>query len=309
MDGFARVGAPTLPRFDANDGFDEQLAALRKEGVLILENALSPAQVAQLNAELDPWFEAAPAGEGAFFGRRTRRFGGVLAKSPSAVELVIHERVLQLSERLLIGGDAGPARCDRIQMNAAQAIGIEPGEPEQVIHRDQKLFWIDPGFELLINVMFCLDPFTYENGATLFAPGSCDWARDRWPEPHEIVAAEAPAGSAIFWTGSMIHGGGANRTNKIRRGITVSYALGWLAQTEKLLLTVPPDIVRTLPPRAQQLVGYQVHKPSLGWIEGRDPIEWLNGVTRDVGRTQDHLPDDEEAVVESYYAMRAEQTP
>jgi hypothetical protein len=68
---------------------------------------------------------------------------------------------------------------------------------------------------------------------------------------------------------------------------------------------VPPEIARTLPRRAQQLIGYQVHRPSLGWVEGRDPIEWLNGELGAVGAAQDHLPEGDAAVVEAYYAQRA----
>jgi hypothetical protein len=307
MDGFARISAaPALARLDAAAPFAAQLDALRRDGALILDNALTPAQLEDLNAELDPWFARAPGGEGAFFGRRTRRFGALLAKAPSTVELVLHPRTLPLCERLLIADDIGPPRCDRIQLNVAQAIGIGPGEPEQVIHRDQKLFWIDPGYELLVNVMFCLDAFNAANGGTMFAPGSCAWPRERWPEPHEVVSAEAPAGAAILWVGSMIHGGGANLTDRIRRGVTVSYNLGWLAQTEKLLLSVAPDIARALPERAQQLIGYQVHRPSLGWVEGRDPIEWLRGGVCDVGLTQDHLPAGDDAIVENYYAERTQ---
>lgn len=306
MDGFSRLQTGVLARLSADAPFDEQLALLRRDGVLILENALSPDQVRALNAELGPWFERTPGGEGAFFGRGTKRFGAVLAKSPAALALVLHERILALCERALIADDIGPARCDCIQLNLAQAISIGPGEPEQVVHRDQQLFCVETGYELLTNTMFCLDDFTRENGGTWFVPGSCHWAPDRWPQPHEIVAAEAPAGSAVLWLGSMMHAGGANRTDRERRGLIVSYNHAWLAQTEKLMACIPPDIARTLPQRAQRLLGYQVHKPNLGWIEGRDPLEWLTAAEPLlVGACQDHLHPGHVAIVEGYYAQRA----
>jgi hypothetical protein len=226
MDGFARF-VPPLARLPVEASLEEQLRALRRDGVLIIENALSPQQLDQLSAELNFWFEVAPGGEGAFFGRRTRRFGALLRKARSALDLVLHPRILPLCERVLIGDDIGPPRCDRIQLNITQGIGIGPDEPEQVVHRDEKLFWVTPGHELLVNALYCLDDFTAQNGGTRFVPGSSYWEdAERWPEPHEIVQAEAKAGSAILWLGSMMHGGGANRTDKVRRGAVVSYNLG-----------------------------------------------------------------------------------
>ncbi len=310
MGGFARIGAAPVTRLDADAPFEEQLSVLRRDGVLVLERALDRAQLDTLTRELAPWFKRAPGGEGAFFGRRTHRFGALLAKSPAAQELVLHSRILPLCEKVLIGDDLGPAHCDNIQLNISQGIGIGPGEPEQVIHRDQDLFWVrhwpawKPGFEVLVNALFCIDDFTLENGATRFVPGSCDWDLERWPEAHEIVQAEARAGSAILWVGSMMHGGGANRSAEMRRGAVISYNLGWLQPGEKSLLSIPREVAQRLPRRAQQLIGYQVHRPTLGWVEGRDPIGWLNGDFAEIGQTQDHLRAEHAEIVEDYYRQR-----
>lgn len=306
MDGHFRT-TPALSRFDVSAPQGELLAALRREGVVIIENVLSRAQLHSALAEFAPWFDRAPTGEGPFFGRTTKRFAALFAKCPlSSCDMILNPVTLPLCEQVLIADDIGPPRCTAIQINVAQAIGIGPGSPEQVVHRDQDQFKVDPDFELMVNVMFCLDDFTAANGGTWFVPGSCDWARDRWPMAHEIVAAEAEAGSAILWVGRMMHGGGANRTDKIRRGVTVSYNLAWLAQSEKLLLSIPPDVARALPERAQRLIGYQVHKPSLGWVEGRDPLEWLKGQVADLAPAQDHFSAADLAIVEGYYAERAE---
>jgi N-acyl-L-homoserine lactone synthetase len=296
-----------LPYVDVCADKEVQLALLREHGVLVIENAITPEVLAQLRKETDPWFNQAPGGTGAFFGRKTRRFGGLLQKAPISQELILHDTLLALSESVLSTDAAGNPRCNAIQLNVTQAIGIEPGEPEQVIHRDQMLYPFTPDFELLVNIMWCIDDFTCKNGATHFVPGSCNWDLQRWPTPAEVVQAEAKAGSAIMWLGSMMHGGGANMTNTMRKGIIISYSLGWLQPTERLLLSVSSELARSLPERLQRLLGYQVHKPSLGWVEGRDPIEWLRGELRDLGAAQDHLPDEQEAIVEGYYIERTRQ--
>ena len=75
----------------------------------------------------------------------------------------------------------------------------------------------------------------------------------------------------------------------VRRGLVMSYSVGWLAPAEKLLLSIPPETARALPQRLQQLIGYQIHRPNLGWVEGRDPIEWLRGEMGDLAPAGDNL--------------------
>lgn len=309
MDGYFQAPSK-LARFAATTSQPELLAALRRDGVIIIENALSGEQLHLALGEFGPWFDRAPNGEGPFFGRTTRRFAALFAKCPiGAQDMILNPTTLPLCEQLLIADDIGPPRCTAIQLNVAQAIGIGPNSPEQVVHRDGDQFKADASFELMVNVMFCLDDFTTANGGTWFVPGSCEWARDRWPTPQEIVAAEAPAGSAIVWVGSMMHGGGANTTDTMRRGVTISYNHAWLAQSEKLLLSIPLHVARALPERAQRLIGYQVHQPSLGWVEGRDPLDWLNGKVGDIAPAQDHFCASDLAIVEGYYAQRGALTP
>src|SRR5262249_30158572 len=110
-------------------------------------------------------------------------------------------------------------------------------------------------------------------------------------------------GSVIIWLGSVMHGGGANRTAAPRRGVVFSYSLGWLAPAEKLLLSIPPEIARTLPTRLQRLIGYQVHRPNLGWIEEQDPIEWLHGQVGPVAAAKDHFTPELQQRLEAAFAV------
>ena len=52
----------------------------------------------------------------------------------------------------------------------------------------------------------------------------------------------------MIYLGSTIHGAGANTTaDRRRRGMHVSYVVGWLRTEENQYLGVPVDVVRTLP--------------------------------------------------------------
>lgn len=292
-----------LPCCPRADGAEAMCVALDASGAAILTDALDRHAHAGLDAALAPWFDAAPCGEGAFFGRHTQRFSGLFQKARETIALAIDPLLLLIAERVL---GAGTRRCDRIQLNLTQAIGIGPGEPAQTLHRDDDFFPFPHEHHLMLNVLWTLDPFTAANGATRISPGSHRWPRKRQPEPHELIAAEAPPGAAILWVGSALHGGGANQTNTVRRGVVMSYSVGWLAPAEKLLLSIPPETARTLPERLQQLIGYQIHRPNLGWVEGRDPIEWLHGRTGALASAGDNLTPYQEAALA---ALTPGQTP
>ena len=114
-----------------------------------------------------------------------------------------------------------------------------------------------PEIELASITALC--DFTPEIGATRVVPGSHRWERDRLPEPHEFADAEMPAGSRVIYLGSTIHGAGSNTTtDQHRPAFHLSYMLGWLRCEENNCLATPPDIARTLPRRAQELLGYDV---------------------------------------------------
>jgi hypothetical protein len=265
------------------------LEVLLRDGALVIEDALEADLLARIDAELEPWFNAAYRGAGALFGRQTKRFGGLFAKADAAADLALHPTVLAVMERTLKGADPDAPRCDAIELNLTQAIGIEPGEPAQFLHRDEALWAFAHDFELMANAMWTLDDFTVENGATRVILGSHLWPRDREPLPGEAVSVAAPRGSVILWLGGLLHAGGANRSNAIRRGVVMSYRLGWLASGEKLLLSTPPHVARRLPERLQRLLGYQLHRPNLGWVEGQDPIRWLRGEIDALAPVEDNL--------------------
>lgn len=276
-----------LPCVPANIDPEEAYGILLKEGFLIIEGALQAHVLSCLKAELRPWFTRARTGEGMFLGRGTKRFSALFAKSAMTKLLALDPLMLALADKVLKASGA----CESYEINLTQAIGIEPGEPAQILHRDEDIWPISYDRELMLNAIWMLDDFTEENGATRLIPGSHKWSRVRYPEPGEAVYAEAAAGSLLIFLGSTLHGGGANRSKTTRHGILLSYRVAWLAPTEKLLLSIPQDVARTLPTQLQKLIGYQLHRPNLGWIECRDPIEWLNGEFTDIAPASDNLPE------------------
>ncbi len=277
---------PELARLKPADGPDAVVAALEADGAVIVEGLLAGDTLARVNEELTPHLEAADPGMAHlnpgvafFFGDKTRHVSGVAGKSRSfATEVMIDPLLLAVCDRVLL-----PA-CAAYQLNLGHVIDRGPGSEAQLLHRDE-LVWSfvpDPHPELQVATMIALEDFTGEIGATRLVPGSHRWPRDRQAKPEEVVEAIMPAGSAAIYLGSTIHGGGANSTSdRFRRGLHLSYTLGWLRTEESNLLAVPPELARELPRRAQELLGYAVHDAIrhgggyLGMLGLEDPVDLL----------------------------------
>jgi ectoine hydroxylase-related dioxygenase (phytanoyl-CoA dioxygenase family) len=250
---------------------------LERDGCIVIENVLDKYALEKLKAELRPHFDETPNCTGDFYGHATKRVSSLIAKSTLCQRMTIHPAILAVMDEFLLKG------CRQYQLNLTQAIQIGPGEPQQIMHPDDPLFpYIHPGHEAMINCMWAVDQFTAENGATNVVPGSHKWERvgllpERQPLPEEITQGIMPAGSVLIYFGSLLHCGGANKTARPRAGVVLSYCQGWLRQSENQYLAVPQALAKTLPERLQRLLGYFVHEPNLGQIEGRDPIELLRG--------------------------------
>jgi len=262
------------------------VAALHTDGVVIVEGLIPPSVVHSVNREVEPYFTAAdpgmrhlnPALDG-FFGRCTKHVSGLAGKSRTfATEIMVHPVLAGACDAIL-----GPS-CARWQLNLAHLLARGPGADHQYLHRDELVWNLvpEPHPELQLASIVALVDFTADIGATRIAPGSHRWERDRQPEPDEIAVAEMPAGSAVIYLGSTIHGGGANTSADVwRGGVHLSYTLGWLRTEENNYLAVPPEIAATLPRECQAVLGYAVHDAIhlaggyLGMVDLRDPVELL----------------------------------
>ncbi|WP_339863264.1 phytanoyl-CoA dioxygenase family protein [Paremcibacter congregatus] len=257
---------------------------LRSKGYVILENMISPDLLSNVSQELDQWFAKTPRCQGDFYGEDTTRYGSLLTKAPSSQDLALHPDISYIADEIL-----GP-NCDWYQLNLGQAVRIHPGAPQQPPHRDEEMWPCPKSCEYLINVMWAIDDFTLENGATRIWPRSHFASLNRDMDEAEAIVAEMPKGSALIFLGSVTHCGGANRYFEHRTGIIFSYSLGWLKQYENQFLAYPPKVAATFPPELQALIGYKVHRPNLGGYENNCPSVLLQETIPETLPAVDCLP-------------------
>ncbi|MEO1046351.1 MAG: phytanoyl-CoA dioxygenase family protein [Pseudomonadota bacterium] len=234
---------------------------LQRDAAVIIEDVLSADQIATIREELDPYLGATAQGADDFSGFQTRRMGALLARSPACRELALDPIVNAMCAEFL-----GP-HCDNYQLHFTQAISIGPGESAQQLHRDRGLWggYIPRRIETQLSTIWAITEFTEDNGATQLVPGSQTWDAQREAQPHEIVPAEMKPGSVLIYSGTVIHGGGANRTQQNRLGVLIHYALNWLRQEENQYLSCPPEIAKQLKPELRDLIGYSRGGPTLGF--------------------------------------------
>ena len=239
----------SLPK---NTNVQEIHNLLEEYGALIIRDAIDQTTIEKLRNEIDPFIQKAPSGRDDFSGFKTQRMGALVSRSPTCRSLITNDLILEAAKKYLA------PFTKKILLNLTMVNKINPGSEAQALHRD-RLAWgncLDPSIEPQFNTIWALTDFTKENGATCCAPGShrWDWSQDAQTE--QIEHAEMAAGSVFIYSGSVLHGGGANKSDASRIGVNLTYCLGWLRQEENQYLCCPPDIARNFDTTLQNLLGY-----------------------------------------------------
>ncbi|HUA29349.1 MAG TPA: phytanoyl-CoA dioxygenase family protein [Streptosporangiaceae bacterium] len=241
---------------------------LTDDGYVVVSGLLSADEVASAATDLRRVLEVVPRGRNAFEGLSTQRIYALFAKTRTFDQAAIHPLVLEVLGQVL----------GHYQLSAPVGISIGPGEQAQILHRDDAVYPLpQPSPTVVVNTMWPLDAFTSDNGATRFIPGSHRWAAGRQPSPDdEVETATLAPGSVMFYLGSLWHGGGANHTDRPRLGVILEYVAAWLRPQENHCLAVPRSVVRQLPERLQELLGYNIYPPFLGYVDGTHPRKVLS---------------------------------
>lgn len=240
---------------------DDTLAAakrqLRDDGWCVLPDVLGAGQAAEVMDRL--W-----AAEAESRRRGIETFMPVLDPNPSNVrvfyllerdamfrELIQHPLALEMVRSLL---------GETFLISNFTANIARPGSKSMALHSDQSLVmpapWTHPW---AMNIIWCLTDVTFENGATLYIPGSHLW-QTRADAPRaaykRLRPFEAKAGSIIAMEGRLWHTSGANITADQDRGLLFGYyTKAFLRPQVNWNAALSPATQATLSPQMQAWLG------------------------------------------------------
>ena len=274
--------APWLPA----DKFEAALVDVHDRGYVIIEDVLSPSDCDDYRQILEHFMAVSPTGRNVFEGTSSHRLYALLAKSDRFAGMIEHPLAMAFAEHFL---------GESCLLSACLSINLHPGETVQPWHTDDGHISVPQPHGIFgISVFWALDDTTDMNGATEVLPFSHQWdAPDiagRLQDEHfgqledlsetsqgeiECVKATMKAGSVMIMRSDVWHRGGANQTDTDRLIVTPQYCAGWARPLETMLLAVPPETVARLPSRTQALLGYSIHTPFMGYVDGMHPSRVL----------------------------------
>lgn len=274
--------SPWLERED----FSAALRDVHDLGYTVVENVMTERELEAYKKVLSSHMAKSPTGRNVFEGTKSHRLYALLAKSPLFADMIQHPLAIAFAEHFL------GSTC---LLSACLSINLHPGETIQPWHTDDGHITVpQPHGVFGISAFWALDDTTEDNGATEILPYSHLWdshelegklddahfaQRDDLDSSSEQtpskVKATMPAGSLMIMRSDVWHRGGANHTDRDRLIVTPQYCAGWARPLESMLLAVPPEKAATLPARTRELLGYSIHTPFMGYVDGMHPSRVL----------------------------------
>ena len=146
-----------------------------------------------------------------------------------------------------------------------------PGGKPMFLHSDQDYVPAPfPPYALVCNIMWMIDDFTAENGATRIVPMShLRFRPPNYAKRYESVPVTAPRGTMLVLHGALWHQTGANTTrDEKRRGILAYYCRPFMRQQENFFESLRDEVRTRATPRLRQLLGYEMWLGGVGAIGG-----------------------------------------
>ena len=198
------------------------VAALARDGAVIIRNAVPASTCEQVIEEMRPYCEDYPLTTD---GNKAKRPGCVLARSEASWALAAQPLLLELLEGVLgaqvVTKDKqrmqsqlvrAPYHTRRIsqhpvQLDITQMVVCNAGAKAQSLHQDigKHIYDFRGLLEPSVSTMWALRDFTPTNGATRVVPGSHTWGKFRTAEVEETVPAVMPAGSVLVFSAHTWH--------------------------------------------------------------------------------------------------------
>ena len=198
---------------------DDVMAGLTEDGYALVEDVLAPEDVARTRADLTRVLGETPTGRNDFEGFETRRIYALFAKTRAFDDRAIHPLLLGVLDRVL----------GHYQLSAPTGIQIGPGEvgPDPPPRRlDLSAARAAPGGRAQHDV--AVRRLHHRERRHPHRPGEPPVGAGPAPDRRRrrtSCRSRCRPGRSLFYTGSIWHGGGANRTDRPRLGVILEYVV------------------------------------------------------------------------------------
>jgi ectoine hydroxylase-related dioxygenase (phytanoyl-CoA dioxygenase family) len=249
------------------DRLIDQAAAEREAGVAFFDGG--PLARSQKEGSRDQWWLTSEANGPATRRQPNQRVWALHNKGDVFLELLDHPIIDEFIPDFL---------GDHFLIAEHMANIAGPGGQAMVLHQDQS--GVQPPLPVAIglNILFCLDDFTADNGATRVIPGShiaeFGLAPDDIYSSDNSVALEAPAGSAILFETRLWHGTGANRSDGLRHGLFLLFERSWIRTQQAGLLCVHPSVLDKMSDRVKTMYAHRV-TGAMGKVQGSNEGDFV----------------------------------
>ena len=253
------------------ESIEQAVADLTEHGLCVLANALDASTLARARCAM---YHAADNDRQR--GRETKAFQldsnlhnqrvwNLLNRDPVFADLAEHPIALRHVRETL----GWPALLSNISGNIT-----EPGAVSGVTHADQVFVpepW--PKRPQGINVLWCIDDFTADNGATEVALGSHRLHRNPTQADANVAMTPiiAPAGSVVVFESRLWHRSGANTSsNQTRAGVFAFYSTPVYRTQENWFLSLDPGVRRYASENLLTLLAFK--STGFGLVYGESPL-------------------------------------
>lgn len=229
------------------------LDKFRSDGVIIVERVLTAPHVFELKSELCSALSEDDAQDKKVFDENMIHNCMMRGKS-----------MLSLLDNPILNRYLKALFAPTCILYAYQSSSLLPrrGNYGSRVHVDSPRFI--PNYMTNIGVIFPLDPFTEENGATYYLEGSHltqEIPSDSlfYTKAKRIICEP---GSMIVFNARLVHAAGINRTEKARHALTMNFCRSYMRQRFDFARMVPKELIHSLGEDGQRLLGMNVRVPT-----------------------------------------------
>jgi ectoine hydroxylase-related dioxygenase (phytanoyl-CoA dioxygenase family) len=231
--------------------YPKHLEEIDRQGYTVIENVLTPEQCARIGKRLDEIYAARDAAGKTNYPEidptQERILFNLHNKDPLFLELIDHPAILPILENKME---------PTVIQNYFNARDPKPGCKDQRLHLDSRI--PIPTNTVMMQVVWMIDDFSVENGATRAVPGShksgaCPDPAITYPEERHITGK---AGSVLLYNSSLWHGSSKATSPARRWGIISTYTRWFIKQSMDFTKNTPPELYARLTPRQKQLLGF-----------------------------------------------------